>query len=261
MMAGMSNAILAGLVMALLTPASARAARMAPHDKTKNSDETRKVGALFAECVVKRKPREARAFVLYDPSSDWYKERDGIRLMAKVTDGDCLVAAANATGGIMMKFPNDTMKYVLADALFRAELENSPPLGDLKQVPPLEHPVFNASDFEPKPGKNAGSKQLAKLAENRDRQFSKMVFSQFGECVVRNDPRNSQRLLQTKVVTPEENAAFGALKGALSACVQENSTVTLNKMTVRGTVAYNYYRLAQHIRPAGAATSISEAKN
>ena len=229
----------------------------APDDQW-NSEKVRRVGAAFGDCVVKRRTREAQAFVLYDPISDRDEDRRQTRLIQRVADSGCLLEAAQSMGGVEMHFPGDTMRYVLADALFRSELMNKPPLEDVSQLALLQHPKFNASKYQAEAGKILKPKEAAELAENRDKELSRIVFSRFGECVVRMDPKSAEQLLRTAVLSPEEDKAFAALKDALSVCVPENATVSLNKMTVRGTVAYNYYRLARAPRVAAASTGASE---
>ncbi len=97
---------------------SAAATAQAVSDK-----EMREIQARYGECVVKKYHSEARTFVLgaHLPRADYR------RMMAKLVDGPCLTKTASSVGGVQMRFPLDTMRYALADALVRREFAATPP--------------------------------------------------------------------------------------------------------------------------------------
>jgi hypothetical protein len=148
-----------------------------------------------------------------------------------------------------MKFTGDFMKYALADALVRLEY-GSAPISDLVSVAPLEHEQPDLSKFAPPPGKVLKPAKLAELEQAKNSALGYAYLAQFGECVVRANPTAAYRLLMTVPTTPEENAAFGEVTRPAQNCLDSGRTIALNKATLRGTIAYNYYRLAKAPRVA-----------
>ncbi|WP_310467366.1 hypothetical protein [Sphingomonas sp.] len=217
--------------------------------RAQDAAQVREVHQRFGECVVKKHYPEAIAYLLNHPTVD-EDDREGRKLVRKLADGACLVAAADiGPGGVVMTLPDDTMRYALSDTLVRREFAAAP-LTDLDRVVRLAHPSLDPAEFEPKPGKKLSQKELAELAANRGKEQARIYLSQFGECVVRVDPVKSHALLMAPVNSPAESAAFAALKPRLGECVVEGRTLELNKTIVRGTVAYGYYRLAKAPRSA-----------
>lgn len=216
--------------------------RSATDQDAYDAARTRLVQERFGACVVKKYRAAAIAYLLKHPTIE--DVREGRRLIRVLADGDCLVAAATSSAdGVMMTFPGDTMRYALSDTLVRQEFASAP-LRDLNRVAPLVHPKIDPEDFEPRPGKKVNAKTLAKLAEDKIKEQARIYLSEFGECVVRVDPVKSHGLLMTDVNSPAESDAFAALAPSLGECVIKGRTMTLNKNSVRGTVAYAYYRLA-----------------
>ncbi len=215
--------------------------------------EVRLVQTAMADCIVKKKHAEARTFVLNYrrwPSSD----RSAAKLIKALADGNCLLEALGKrpnVSGAKMTLPGDTMQYILADGLIRAELSAWPALVDLKPVPPLVHPVFHESDFAPEPGRKPRAAQLRELAKYRAQEVERIYLSRFGECVVRANPRRVHQLLSTPVAGQAESAALTVLSGTFKSCLLDDQTVVLNKTLARGTLALNYYRLAYALRANG----------
>jgi hypothetical protein len=200
----------------------------------------RKVQKRFAECVVKKRAKIAARFVL-DQSEESRKP-----LVSKLADGHCLVAAAQSEdfSEIRMRFDGDFMKYALADALVHSQFASAP-IADVTSIAPLQHPQPDLSKYTPHEGKKLKPAELQNLDERRNTALADAYLAQFGECVVRAAPTNAYRLLMTDPETQEETAAVQGLTPALRSCLDVGRTITLNKATIRGTVAYNYYRLAK----------------
>ena len=220
-------------------------------DEEFDSKETREVQAKFSECVVKKNYAAARQMVLTPNLED----RDWRRTVSRVGDGDCLLKAAHSIGGVEMKFPLDTMRYALADALVRREFSaGSPP--SIKDAAPLEQPEFDESKYQLEPGKKPKKGQLEKLEKNRDKRIALIFLNDFGECVARANPGKSHELLIAQPDTPGEGAAFNALMPEFASCLSTGQQLKFNRATLRGTIALNYYRLAHAPRvaasPAGA---------
>ena len=206
--------------------------------------EMRGIQARFGACVVKKHSAVARQFVLAPDleKTDWR------RAVAILADGNCLVAAATSTGGVEMKFPADTMRYALADALVRREVSASVPT--TTDAAPLIQPVLDEAEYVPKPGRKMKPAELDELGESRAKRLGMIYLAGYGECVVRADVAQSHALLMADPATVEEEAAFGRLKPALSQCIIAGQSLTFNKTTLRGTIAMNFYRLAHAPRAA-----------
>ena len=210
-----------------------------------DSREVRLIGVRFADCVVKKQPAAASAFVLAQAAK--LEKGDLRRLMGKVADGPCLLDATNSFGAVQMRFPSDTMRYTLADALFRAQ----PPAGPLTipaTLPTIGHPTFEEAEYQAAMTKGGSKRKLAELTLSRSKEIARIFLSSFGECVVRTNPAGSYALLRSNVLTPEEDSAFVALRPAFGLCLDEGQKLTMNKSILRGTVALNHYRLAQAVR-------------
>jgi hypothetical protein len=205
--------------------------------------EVRRISSAYGDCLVKKRSAAARTFVLQylRVKKD---DRAAHRVVEQIADPGCALDASLSASGVRMSFPGDTMRYVLADALFRVELAAQPPISHLEQVSPLQHATLDEAEFQAPPGKKLKERELAKLAEDRAKEVGLIALSQLGECIVRESPAASYALLRTKVTSPEENAAFGPVAKSASQCLTQGMTVALNKSVLRGTVAFNYYRLA-----------------
>jgi hypothetical protein len=107
---------------------------------------------------------------------------------------------------------------------------------------------LDESDYAPKPSKEATKSELERLHQYREKELARIYLSNFGECVVRAGPLESYVLLMTKTGSAEEQKSFSSLMPALSSCMSEGRTLELNKATIRGTIALNYYRLAHASR-------------
>lgn len=232
--------------MSLLSLSMALAlAALAPDDDVWDAKETREVQAKFGECVIKKSRSAARKMVL-DPNLEGSDYR---RAFQRVGDGMCLLEAAKTYDGIQMKFPMDTMRYALADALVRGEFSTGP-LPSIKDAAPLAQPTFDESKFQPEPGKTLKKDELEELEKSRAKRIGLVFLAAYGECVVRANPSKSHALLMAKPTSPEETAALKALTPEFSACLPDGQQLSFGKTPLRGTIAMNYYRLAHAPRAA-----------
>jgi hypothetical protein len=243
-----SLTLILGAMAAIAAPGAAR-----PSGSKFTVPEVRRVQAAFASCAVANKPAKAAKFVLGDYRLD-SDDRAGWALVGELSDGNCLYKASPAVGTVKMKFPGDNMRFAIADALLQRELPTLKPLDDLANVARLNHGEIDEADYAPKPGKTLKPKQMEQLTESRTKRLARIYLSNFGECIVRNDPQGIRALLMAAPTSPAENAAFAALTPGLGACVPPDATIELNKTVIRGTAASNYYRLAHAPRVAAAPT-------
>lgn len=212
-----------------------------------DSREVRLIGVAYGNCVVRKQPAAAAAYVL---SQGAEMESGALRrLVDKVNDGPCLIDASKSFGNVQMRFPADTMRYTLADALFRAQ-PTAGPLTIPATLPMLAHPTFKEAEYQAAVAKERNKRKLADLATRRSRSLARILLSDFGECVVRANPAGAHALLRANVLTPEEDRAFVSLQPAFGQCLYEGQTLAMNKAMLRGTIALNHYRLAQVTRQA-----------
>jgi len=197
-------------------------------ERTYSTEETRRLAHNYGQCVVRSHAMLASRAVLGNVDRLTLKKQYPLLL-----DRNC-VDKQNQT----LAFPGDFFAYILADALVAREL-TSAPTPDLSNVPPLERrSVAGFADLKRKFGYDAA---LAAASEGNVYQ----EFNDYGECVVRQNPADAKMLLMTNPESAAEVSAFAALQPALSACALQGTTMELTKLLVRGTVAFNYYRLAQ----------------
>lgn len=211
--------------------------------------QVRKIFYEYGQCIVRRHQSEASQAVLGDIAGDELKKshRDLI-------SGDCLPWDAEVPGAeLQAKFVGDQYLYALADALVRSELSDEPP-PNLASVPPLQHrePGPPPATIAPN-GKPIKAAEYRVLARNYEHQKAADFLSNYGECVVRADPVRSRQLLLTVPESAEETAVFANMSPDFSQCMQKGATVEFSKMTMRGAIALNYYRLAKAAERASSA--------
>ena len=204
--------------------------------------QTRRTFEDYTQCVVKKRPKDAREVVLSTiPAEEIYK-----RYPHLITP-DCLDAAELRMPG------SDFLRFGLAQALVRRDYAGGLP-PDITSAGPVAHFQPDEADYLPKPGKKLKDKQLAELQKRREQDIAIRTLSVFGECVVRADPQRALTLVLSKSGSPEESKQFAALSETLSSCLLQGVTIKLDKVPLRGTLALNLYRLAHAPRlPAEAA--------
>ena len=140
-------------------------------------------------------------------------------------------------------FPGDFYRYAMADALVARRLADRP-VPDLTNVPPLEHAPEVSDPIPPLDGDPINHLLYAGALNQAQQAATFRALSIFGECAVRVSPVQAKALLLTEPETPAESQGFSAMQPALSRCMPENQTMTLDKFVLRGVIAINYYRLA-----------------
>lgn len=214
-----------------------------------NSAEVRMIQHRYGDCVTQQNPREARDFVLNYRDSK-INTPTGV-LIDKLSDGRCLLKATDNYGG-RMRLPGDSMRYALADSLIRRELLTAAPPTPAS-IAPLTHRTVDAAAIMAAPVGFGGKE--AQLERERRLAMAQAIaaMSELGECIVRRSPTESLQLFRTAPGSAEEGAAFAALNPAIGQCVAAGSTVELTKVSLRGTIAVNYYRLANAPKMVAAA--------
>jgi hypothetical protein len=201
-------------------------------------EDTRQVISRYGQCLVRRKPAEASAFVLASRNSSELEDRP----FGEPRQSPCL-SISGWDRVWSAHFPAGTLRYTLAEALVAREF--SKPKPSLSDVPPLDHPKVVAADFQLKSGMRPSRRRDEWLAQARKAAIVGAFMSSYGECVVRSDPIGSHQLLMTEVTTAPEALAFGKLKPSLASCLPNGQKLAFNKAGIRGAIAVNYYRLAK----------------
>ena len=200
-----------------------------------NDVETRRITREYAACVIKRDHRLASRAILENSSNDQLMKK-----YSALISSECLGQVA---GGVEMKFTGDLYRYALADALVSVDFAKDGPTTFDDRLP-LAH-LLPPSEAE-RDAKLAVTKKSGKRDEIRkdfERAIGVTWLSQFGECIVRDNPVAARLWLLTKPDVPEEVSRVNALRPAFSGCLGD-MTLKFSKSTLRGTVAINYYRLA-----------------
>lgn len=206
--------------------------------------ETRRIAYDYARCVIgnARNAAAASDVLLGNVDNDTIKTKYG-----RLIDGNCLVSTIHAGG--QMKFPADLYDYALADALVGRELA-ALPVPNLSNVAPLERRKLPPEPAPPPA--NAGKSEKARYAKalkDFDDAKSLRALGEYGECIVRTNPAGAKALLLTRPETAAETSSFDALRDAFAQCLPEGRTLSFGKVVLRGTIAVNYYRLAQAADP------------
>lgn len=175
--------------------------------------------AHYATCIVARRGPQARAVALAPYLSD-----EQIRAAEKIivsVDDPCLQAGFDQ---VRLTVRPDVLAGAVAEALLERDYPDLPAVIDR-----------NAID----------------VAAERARAAQLSVAERFGRCIVWSNPAGVQRLAATEVRSSAELAAMQALNHDMGMCLQEGSTLKLNRSFIRTVAVASAYRLAQQIRPRG----------
>ena len=234
----------------ILAVAASAAAVAAPQsgDSDLSTKEIRAVVHAYAKCVIERRPALAAEAIQRNVSNAiLYKS------YPKLIDGGCLKSSPHEQ--LTARFGGDLYRYALADALVNRDLARFSG-NDFSALPKLDHRVPGEAPTRiTAKGKKLSAKQYDEAVKSYDEERSFAYLSMYGECVVRIAPLQAQALLLTRPDSPEESVRFRSLSPALSSCLPEGATLKFGKVTLRGTIAINYYRLAMAARAAATGTA------
>lgn len=174
----------------------------------------------FARCFVEDNPRAAAEIV--DPPLSTGEEARQTRLRrAQLPIDRCLSIALGRNHMFNMLISADlgvAMPVLLgafAEHLYRRRFDEPPPLA-AADVPPLAD------------------------AEDAPAHFTYL----FANCLIDRDAVAVDALLRTHVGSDEEGAAFAALAAHFAGCLDQGSTIELNRITLRTALADQLYRRA-----------------
>jgi len=175
-----------------------------PSQENLNAKQVREGMIKFARCVARRRPNEARNFVLQVSQATW-------NALEKKIDDDCALAAVDDPGEeVSVSSNSKDILLALAEVLVQQVLETSGPDQIKAAAPlPLADPLMSV-----------------------------------GECAVRSDPIAARALLKTRLNSKEEARALQAMAFVFGGCLPKGTQVRFDATSMRGAVAVNYYRLA-----------------
>jgi hypothetical protein len=230
------------LMLALLAAAPAAAAK-AP-DSDYSTKETRALMHAYAKCVVRGNAAKASEAIAANADNSTL-----LRRYRMLMSPECLGNAARED--VSMRFGGDLYRYALADALVNRDLAGWT-VPDLETVPRLVHRDPGEAPLQvTEGGKRLGKRKYEEALAEYEKESAYAYLSRYGECVVRNNPGGSKALLLTGPDTPQETAAFTGIRPALERCLSEGRTLRFGRVTLRGSIAINFYRLAHAARTSG----------
>lgn len=201
----------------------------------KDEERVRSLVYDYAKCVVRARHDRAAEAIISNVDNAVIAKKYG-----DLISGDCL---ARVGGHVKLTFTSDLYRYALADALVNADYTQKV-VTDFSDRLPLAHHRFEASqDLDAKLAMVKSKKKRAEIQERFHKATTAAWLSRYGECIVREDPVRSRLWLLTPPGGAEETSRIGDLRPAFGHCLDEGK-LTFNKVTLRGAVALNYYRLA-----------------
>jgi hypothetical protein len=177
----------------------------------------------YAQCLVTLDGPMIRKMVTGDPNSRSFDRwRKNLNALCMIQGRDPYYTNPD----------NVTLRFALAEVIVR-DLRGGPAVLNVSPVPPLTHPE-------------------GPVAESKGSQPTFAYSSRLGECVVRKNPGGAAALLNTGLATEEERAAVEALLPSARTCVPPPSErLKIDMVSLRGTVAFNYLRLAKAAQSTG----------
>ena len=204
-------------------------------ESAKTEAANRKMMHEYARCVVKQKREQASDAIVSNSDNATI-----VRRYPELLGNDCLGRVA---GSIQMRFGGDLYRYALADALVNLDFVAKSE-GTFTDRLPLAHLAppdrVKLDDYL---AKTKSKRKRDEAEQSFNKQYVVAWLSGYGECVVRSEPIKARQWLLTPPGGPEEISRINDLRPAFNECLGDG-TMKFNRVTMRGTVAINYYRLA-----------------
>jgi hypothetical protein len=225
---------------------------------TPDAKAFRKAMAEYGTCIVKWEPAKTREFVL---SGGFVNRRDAgenALLSRECIPGEDLIRAGLAAKGgtvsrAKLRLPDVMIRWAIAGALFdrdAAQLTQT----NFAAVPQLAYEMPFPVRTTTKDGDPLPAERVAEQQKRFDEKANDVALARVGECVARMDGAGTRAALLTPIDTPAELGALKALSPALGNCLPKGQTIGFDRMSLRGTLAVAYYRLASAAQPSGAAS-------
>lgn len=192
--------------------------------------------ARYGDCVVARDLATARAAVVGQTAND-----DFATTYPSLFSASCADGSADAS---RLRFPGNTFRYMLADAIVRVRYREPGPL-DFSSIPPLAHRAVDVESEEVVAAMSRRQRQEYTDELARDRLFFAM--NQLGECVARANPEGVRSLAALAPYSPTEGRALQALVPQLRGCVDAGAAVEIVREHFRGATLVAYVRLVDGV--------------
>jgi hypothetical protein len=192
--------------------------------------ERRTLANDYAKCIAVKYPELVREYVLQAGEGGQPMDR-----FSKLVDWKC-VPRSLSREFTSLYFSHSSARYTFAEYLLKNE--NTVVLRDYSAVPLLQHPEpMKMEDY--KPSGKLSKEGYARVVKN---SVAEAAMSRIGECVVRSDTENAQKLLETALESADEMATIQMLLPAAGRCIEDGS-IRMKPEHLRGTIALNLYRL------------------
>lgn len=243
---------------ALLLGVALATSAVAVSAATPDAKAFRKALADYGTCIVKWEPVKTRDFVL---SGGFINRRDSgenVLLSRECMPGEEIIRAGLAARGGMatrarLRLPDVMIRWAIAGALFdrdAAKLTQT----NFAGIPQLAYEEPFPVRTTTKDGDPIPAERIAEQQKRFDEKASDVALAKVGECVARTDGAGTRAALLTPINTAAELAAMKALAPALSNCLPKGQTIGFDRMSLRGTLAVAFYRLASAVQTSGAAS-------
>lgn len=223
-----------------------------------DSASFRQAIAEYGACMVKREPERARDFVLAGRSITRLEQREGIFFTQECMPGEKLIRdglkeqRGSATRA-RLRFPDVMVRWAIGQALFDRDVAKLA-TANFAAVPELAYELpyplrTTTADGDPLP-----AERIAEQQRRIDEKQGDLALAKLGECVARTDASGSRTALTTAIDSSDELTALKALSPALANCLPAGQTLKFDRMSLRGSLAVAYYRLASAAQSNGAAS-------
>ncbi len=200
-------------------------------------NQTRLLTREFLVCVIRRRPAEAQAVLLSRLDNAEIIER-----YPKLLEATCMPGRVRGSG-LQLILVGDEVRYGLADALIMQEYYTALPT-NIGLAAPLVHRELPVDETQIRKTKEFRKKGEAVIEDARRSAKASRILSEFGECAVRSNPPAAHRFLLTEPESADESQAFQAVKSFIGPCLVQWQLLQTDLPKLRGTMAYNFYRLA-----------------
>lgn len=214
--------------------------------------------ADYGACIVKWEPAKTREFIL---SGGFINRRDSgesVLLSRECMPGEDIIRAGLAAKGgtasrARLRLPDVMIRWAIAGALFNRDAAKLT-ASDFSTVPRLAYELPFPVRTTTKDGEPISAERIAEQQKRYDEKAGDVALARVGECVARTDGAGTRAALLTPIDTAAELDAMKALAPVLSNCLPKGQTIGFDRMSLRGSLAVAYYRLASAVQPSGAAS-------
>lgn len=214
--------------------------------------------ADYGSCIVKYEPAKAREFVLSGGFVSRRNQDEQALLSTECMPGeDLLRVAMGDQKGLSsrgkLRLPDVMIRWAIAQALFDREAA-SITATNFASVPALTYEEPYPVSTTDRDGNTLSDKRIALQRQKFEEKAADVTMAKLGECVARMDGAGTRAVLLTALDTPEELASLKAVTSAIGNCLPKGQTLKFDRMSLRGSLAVAYYRLASAAQPSGAAS-------